>query len=199
MNILEKIKDMYYHMIPYDYRPGELWYKLKCWAWNRYSTVKPRYLGHTWCDRRELLPHAMFEILSQFIEQECSPEIVDWKASGHMVTVNGKEHNVRDEMQDLYDWWHKIYQIEYKETNDLLWKEAEKHNSNDKFEEITDDPEITEKYGKLYSWNHTFNTEEDKEIYNKCLDAIHKLENMQNADLEEKMHRLVKLTPYMWT
>ena len=50
----------------------------------------------------------MFEVLSQFIENECSPGPIDWEASAHMVKVHGKEVNVRDEMQELYDWWHKV-------------------------------------------------------------------------------------------
>lgn len=32
-------------IIPYDYRLSEIAYRLECWAYHRYSTVKPRYLN----------------------------------------------------------------------------------------------------------------------------------------------------------
>jgi len=41
----------------------------------------------------------MFEILSKFIEEECSPGIVDWEGSDHTIDVNGDIVNVRTEMQ----------------------------------------------------------------------------------------------------
>ena len=60
----------------------------------------PRYLSrYGWCDRVEALPHIMFEILSKFIEEECSPGIVDWEGSDHTIDVNGDIVNVRTEMQ----------------------------------------------------------------------------------------------------
>ena len=72
------LKYAYWHTVPYDWRPGQIWCRLKCWAWKRYTTVKPRYLDHTWCDRCDLLPHMMFEILCDFVEKECSPGCVEW-------------------------------------------------------------------------------------------------------------------------
>ena len=103
----------YWNRVPYNWRPGQIWYRFKCWAWYRYTTVKPRYLPHTWTDRDDVLPHVMFEVLSQFIERECTPECIDWEASGHMITVDGVEKNVRQEMQELYDWWHQEYNKDY--------------------------------------------------------------------------------------
>ena len=62
------IRYKYYDLVPYEYRPRQIWYVFKCWDWNRYTTVKPRYLGHTWTDRDNLLLHMSFEILSNYVE-----------------------------------------------------------------------------------------------------------------------------------
>jgi hypothetical protein len=192
--LCNKIKYWYWKNIPYNFRPSEVWYMLKCFLWKRYTVIKPRYLPYTWCDRVDVLPHMIFEVLSQFIEQECSPGHVDWEGTGHMITVNGKSVNVRDEVQELYDWWHNVYIKEYEEVNEILWKEAEKHSPVE-CENLEED----EIFGKFYTLEQHFTTTEDKELYHKCLMAINKLENIQRKDLLSRMHRVVNLTPYLWT
>ena len=197
----DAIRHKYWRTVPYDYRPWEIWYRLKCWAWRRHSTVRARYLPHTWVDRVAVLPHLMFEVLSQFIEKECMPdEIVDWKGSGHMVTVDGVERNVRDEMQILYDWWHQSYNKEYEEVHEILWKEIRKHPADREFIPVNKaHEEVPDEDAEWYLWEQEFPTPEDEEIYDRCIMACSKLERMQREKLEEMMHRLVKLTPYLWT
>jgi len=190
----DRIRYTYWGLVPYDWRPKQIYYRFKCWIWKRYTTIKPRYLNfHTWCDRCELLPHAMFEILSKFIEEECSPGHIDWEGSGHTVEVNGKQVNIREEMQCLYDWWHNTYNKEYEEVHDILWKEAHKHDP------IREEKEIEIHGETYYEWKPEFKNKEDEEIWRCCVRACSKLEEIQNRDLEEKMTRLVKCRPYMWT
>ncbi len=183
-----KLKYLYWKIIPYDWRPGQIWYRLKCWIWHRYSTIKPRYLGHTWCDRSYLLPHMMFEILSQFVEKECSYEFVEWYGeNGHKIN----DKYVRDEMQDLYDWWHYVYNKEYAEVSKILWAEANKHKPHTEFIPIVGSDSSR--------WDPQFNTEEDKLIWRMILDAINKLDRRMDQDLQERLHRLVNIIPYLWT
>lgn len=200
-SFLERIKYAYYDRVPYDQRPHQLWYRFKCWAWHRYTTIKPRYLDHTWVDRTAVLPHVMFEVLSQFIEKECcEPELVDWEASGHMVTVKGVKRNVRVEMQLLYDWWHQVYNKEYQEVHDILWKEIYAHPSTRDMIPVNEDhEEVPEDEAKWFLWEPEFPTPEDKEIHDKCLHAVNNLERMQEEELIVMMHRLVNLMPYLWT
>ena len=74
----QKLKRLYWKTIPYDWRPGQIWYRLTCFLWKRYTTVKPRTLPyHTWCDRDVLMVHCMFEILCRFIEGEKPAEWFD--------------------------------------------------------------------------------------------------------------------------
>lgn len=192
MKLFTKLRNWYWRIWPYDWRPGQIWYRLKCWAWYRYTTIKSRYLDHTWHDRRNIVPHTMFEILSQFIEQECSPGHVEWYGEyGHKITVNGEEKYVRDEMQDLYDWWHQVWNQRYEQVSDILWTEALKHRPRADFVPI----EGT----SLYELNSQFATEDDALCYNKCFDALNKLEANMERKLQEQLHRLVNLIPYMWT
>lgn len=190
---IDKIKHYYWHRWPYDWRPMQAWYRLKCFVWHRYTTVRSRYHGHTWSDKTELVPHAMFELLSRFIEQECSPGHVEWYGEwGHKVTVDGEEKYVRDEMQGLYDWWHTVWNGEWREVEDILWAEAHKHNPVSEFEPI-------EGQEGMVAWHQTFATDDDRDIYKLCVGGTSKLDRMMEAELQRRLHRLVNLIPYLWT
>lgn len=188
------IKHTYWKLVPYDWRPFTISYRLKCFFFKRYTTVKPRTLKyHTWCDRCTLLPHMMFEILTQFIEEECSPEIIDWEASDHRVIVNGESVNVRDEMQALYDWWHKEYLKEYPKREEELWAEIKKYEPTFLFEKM----EIEDTC--FYSYNPNFSSKEDKTHYKSLMGQISSLEREKEKELIKMCHRLVEVIPYLWT
>jgi hypothetical protein len=179
---IDKIKEGYWSIVPYDWRPVEMWYRFKCWAWGRHTTIKPRYLGHVKYDRCTVLPHMMFEILCQFVEQECSPSPCEWYGEyGPKITINGKEKFVMDEMKDLIAWWHDVWNKEVGEVEDILWAEAEKH------------PSVFETQGAK------FPTEEDRAIYKTCLMACSNLEHNMMGALEARLHRLVNVTYYFST
>lgn len=192
------VRHKYFDLIPYDWRPGRLFYRAKCFCWHRYTTVKCRYLPYTWVDRCQLLPHTMFEILSQFIEKECSPGHVDWEGSGHVVVVNGEAKNVRQEMQDIYDWWH-VGRLDYEGAEEVLWKEIEAHPARREFIPLGKDfKECEEKDACVYEWVSEFEREEDEQVNKRCFLALSKLEKMYDEKLQEMMVRLVKVSPYMW-
>ncbi len=189
---IDKIKQFYWDHWPYDWRPGQMWYHFKCFAWHRYSTIKPRYLDHTWHDRRCLMPEMMFEILSQFIERECSPGHVQWYGDyPHIVMVDGVEKNVMDEMKDLYFWWHTVWQKERPEVDEILWAEVEKHSYTSLFTPIEDTD--------LLKFDQQFETEEDEAINHTCMMALNKLDTIMEEALNKRLHRLVNVIPYMWT
>ena len=136
-----------------------------------HTTIKPRYLGHTYCDTVILMPHMMFELLSRFIEVEADDVV--WYHE-HATLIDGR--NIRDEMQELYDWWHNTYIKEYPEIEDIIFKELEKHSPLSIF---------------------GYQTNEDKIISRCLLAALNKLEMIRENDLEIKMIRLVKITKYL--
>jgi len=190
--LFDKIKYFYWSLVPYDYRPKEILYYWKCRIWRKHNTVRARYLSPTWYDRCDLLPHIMFEILSQFIEQECSAEIVEWHGEhGHKINVNGEKKYVRDEMQDLYNWWHITYNKEMKEVEEILWKEVEKHKCKNVWEPTENE--------RFFRFTLQFDSPEDDVIWHRCMMAINKLEKITDKKLEVMMHRLVRISPYMWT
>ena len=74
-----------------------------------------------------LLPYTMFEILGQFIEDECSPGHIEWYGEhGHKVTVDGEEKYVRDEMSELWRWWRDDYRVGYDKRRDAIHDEIDK-------------------------------------------------------------------------
>lgn len=201
IKVIEKVQSAYWRIVPYNYRPMQVLYQFKCWAWRRHTTIKSRYMPHTWMDRVQVLPDTMFEILSQFIEEECSPGHIEWYGDyGHKIIVNGKEKYVRDEMQDLYDWWHNVYQKTYRDVEDILFNEAEKHNPIRSSIPIDyKGNEVDEDEAELFEWNPEYKNDEDKNVYHRCMVATIKLEKMQNQKLDEMLHRLIDIRQYLWT
>ena len=165
-----------------------MFYKLKCWLWRRYTTIKPRYLDHTWCDRCDLLPEMMFEILSQFIEKECNQNYIRWYGEyGHKI----KGKYVMDELLDLYNWWHNYYKKEYPQLCNELWNKASVYEPDTIWEDIpgTD----------LFEYQPKWSDESKKAHYTDILNELSELENKTKEDLNKMLHRLVDIIPYLWT
>lgn len=199
--VLKRIRYMYWDLIPYKYRPGQLWYKLICRLWRRYTVIKSRYLPYTWVDRCDLLPETMFEILSQFIEKECSPGTVQWYGEhGHKIVVNGTAKFVRDEMQYLYDWWHDTYKVDYDKAEEQLCEKSKLHHPDRIFIPIDEEGnETDEENASWFEYCPQFKNCEDKEMYNAALDTLYALEVTKEKELDEMLHRLINIRPYLWT
>jgi len=77
-------------------------YYLKCLLFKRYNRLHIKTLPVTWCNAVDQIPHAMFQILTNFIELEKPDEHIDWNGT--------TEHRqARDKMDELYNWWHNTY------------------------------------------------------------------------------------------
>lgn len=199
--LIDKIKHTYWSIVPYDYRPHNLWYSFKCWAWHRYTTTKPRYLPHTWCDKCCVLPHTIFEIIADFVESECSPGVVDWYASDHRIVVNGQDKNVRDELQDLYDWWTSIDHNNWPEIydNELREKWFKLHKQTNQMMDTTEKP-ILDDDGNIiaYEWKSNM-SEKDKPVFHELMKQIQEIEKEDSKELINKMHRACNIYQYLWT
>jgi hypothetical protein len=181
------VLDLYWTILPYDYRPGNIWYKFACWAWRRHTTVKPRTLPHTWCDRSDVLPHMMMEILTQFVEKECSPGYVEWYGEGsHKITHNGHEWNVRDMMQHIIDWWSQVY---LKKDTDARWEFMAAHTvekDNIVKNILCHDPKDWDSEENFNKW----------ELMTKR--SRKKMEKMEEA-LDENLVLIIKMRHSLWT
>jgi hypothetical protein len=175
--------------------PREFWYKIKCRFFHKYSTIKARYLDHTWNDRSYLLPHLMFEVLSQFIDEECSPGHIDWYGEfPHIIKVDGVDKNVMDEMKDLYAWFHIDYIKAYPAEQAVLMDQVHKIDSEfliSEFQEIE---------GSTYfSWDPQYKNPEAKEQVTELFKQYSQIEKDYELELNKRLHRLVEVIPFMWT
>lgn len=175
------------------WHPAKLWYWFKCWAWKRYTTIKPRYLDHRWQDRSVLVAHIMFEILCQFVEDECSPGDIEWYGDhGHKVTVDDKEKFVRDELQELYDWWTGDYHGSYPIAQRAMWDAASDFDD----EHCTSC--VREEDDMLF-FDPQYDTPENKQISKELHKAASQFEQDMNAELNRRLLRILAIREYMWT
>jgi hypothetical protein len=137
----------------------------------------------------------MFEILGQFIEDECSPGHIQWYGEhGHTIEVNGERKYVRDEMSDLWDWWRAEYIVGYDKRRDEIHEQIEKTDEGalvSTFDKDEDSQMM--RYNPRYKYPEA--AERIKELYAK-LTAI---DNERRAALSDRMHRLVNIREYLWT
>ena len=184
------------------WHPSNLWYRFKCWAWKRYTTVKPRWLDHTWCDCTDLLPHTMFEILGRFIEQECSPGCIEWYGEeGCTITVNGEDRYVRDEMQELWTWWSDIYVGERGKA--LCSYDARRAAIHAAIDQI-DDASLISRFDEseesdFFTYNPKYKTADAAVRVDQLYKQLFALDKEAHEALQSMMHRLVNIRRYLWT
>ena len=198
-----KLTDSFFKSLKNCFRPWwhpkELWYQTKCWLRRPYTTIKPRTLGHTWCDRDKLLAHMMFEILSQFIEKECSPGVVDWEGTDRRVDVvmpsgHVVNRNVRVEMQKLYDWWQQQYLKKYVAIEEALYAECTRLNKR----HCTSLFRAAEERG-MCVWDPQYDDPEAAARVERLHNALSALEARAVAALDRRLHRLINIRLSLWT
>jgi hypothetical protein len=194
-DLITRIKYAYWRIWPYNLRPMTAWYNFKCWVWHRYGTIRCRHLPHTWSDRRSILLHASFEILTQFIDGECSPGHVLWYGEhAHQVEVDGVMENVMDEMKELYHWWNTVYLKEYPKMTDELWEEVE--TCAPKMRCVPYDGMPDGMAGELVS---EYENDGQRDKYKALMAKERDLEVTMDQKAEEMLCRLAAVRLWMWT
>ena len=159
-------------------------------VWNRFHILKLQYLHPGYHDADEILVHAMFQALCNFIEKEKPAEIVNWDSD--------PEHkHAWKEMNELYEWWKKrqnrdkenpILQPNIKSPDMKFTPTGKKWlNPQTKKEESTSKMDFVHKSKK------------DQKRWEKACDDSGKWEEKCFKDDTEMMARLIKVRPYMWT
>lgn len=159
----------------------ERWYWLKCYLWRKHNHVRIRTLPVTWSDRTEILPHAMFQVLSDFMEKEKPGERIDW-------SWNEEHAHVWKEMNELYEWWHNTY-LPFDP-----WKAApipEDVEPNVRIKEMEDGRRLTE----VLSWG----SQEHETAYKLAWEKHREAEEDMERQLEENSIRLIRIRRYLWT
>ena len=209
---------LYTSIVPYECRPGHIWYKLKCFTWHRYTTIRPKYLGHEWCDRDTLLIHCMFTILSDFLENECfGIDYIDWDEhyKKYKVRVKNKKIGEHALAIELYHWWHKEYMPFFKGKHPIqqhYYKVADEHSdiligkdlSKIKFPNpylTPDEKKQLEEHKdtKTYPAVFVYDSKRGKIITYKAFKELQTLEARMEKELTENLHSLVKIRHSLWT
>lgn len=146
-------------------------YYIKCLIWRRYNRISIKTLPPTWLDRTEVLPHAIFQILDDFIKEECSPGCVDWNS-------DDEHRNTLAEWKDHLAWWKDVY---------LKFDAYEGFDESQKAEDrFIDDG--TGCYEIVFSdYEHEFYA------------ASRLKEVAMETELERRLCRIIALRQWMWT
>lgn len=198
-------KHLYWKCVPHDYRPKEIYYRLKCFFWKRYTTVKGRYLPHTYMDAECILIHSMMEIVCRFVEKEMGygklpkKEFDEWLAwqkqhnNHRTVVVNGETKHFYDEILEIYHWWLANHEKPYhQEIGDFY----QKHASGD-MDTIVG---WNDKYGgPMYEWEDNWDSPENEAVYKAVMEREREREKDYEAKLDEMLHRIVNLRGQLWS
>lgn len=173
------------HILPYKtYLPVQ-WRIRDAYWWvmhrihpkHRYHVIKPKTLQPGYCDERELLLHASFGILCDFVERELDQDtcIVNWEADEHHL-------NAWKEMNAIRDWW-----IKYQTKEDTLPDYPSKPKTDGDDEE-----------GYLDILDREEGTDFDIEC-KRVSNEIFSTEDRWETEAEEMLIRLAKIRVYLWT
>jgi hypothetical protein len=139
--------------------------------------LKIHTLGKGWYDRDELLLHAAFQLLTDFIEQEKPDKIVDWNA-------DELHRKALKEIKSLYNWWKKERPARKSPLDDNRLKHPplkfEKIPGSDLYETVEPDKK------KCASYYHVLRTH-------------WKLEHKWEEEDQHNLHRLIDIRNFLWT
>ena len=195
MSIWKKIKyrwlKLYWFVVPYGFRPSNIWHKLKCRFVYRCTTVTAKSLPkNCWVDKGELLAHVMFEILERFIKEECSPGLIDWRSAGHTIGVDGEDKNVRDVMDDVLKFWER-----YKREIDCCYDDWHNFRSLHIVDYTSPSPDNHD----FVVWKVDWDSEENKDEGDRLFKSADQHEKDLAQELHDNMLLIVRLQKYLWT
>ena len=148
--------------------------------------LKLRYLKpRQWCDKYEVLIHAMFEVLCRFMEDEPKMiKLIKWN-------YNPKYKHAKAEMDALYKWWKKRQNREDNSPFNKLRKRK-----------IEISPEL--KKGKevepgCFEFSLVHKSPKHKLMWEKVCDEENEFEEQCREEDDDAMKRLIKIHRFMWT
>ena len=174
-------------------------YWLRAHTYNRYHMLDMRSKENDytwgWHDRSSLILFANMALLRDFIEKEhafdchvCWDSADEVKAKGQE-DLYGMEENydahaaAKKEMLEIYEWWTKGRPAAHKKEDELLTAA------------YSDPLILTPIPGKPLCKVDFVETPELRALRNQC----HEMELELEKKDKEMMHRLIEVSPYMWT
>jgi len=148
-----------------------------------YNVLRISTLSRTWHDKDEIMLHACFQILVDFIEDECSPGVVNW-------AYDARHRKTKKELDFLYKWWKEIRPARFDPflDDDSLVRPTGKEllgppNEKGHRKWMGGSAELKKKYPKYY----------------KAMEQSWKLEEKWIKEDQEMLHRLIDVRREMWT
>jgi len=139
--------------------------------------LKIHTLEKGWYDKDEVLLHAAFQLVIDFIEQEKPDEIVNWN-------VDELHRKAWKEIKSLYNWWKKERPARKSPLDDNRLK-----HPPSKLEKIpgSDLCKMVEPDKKKYA------------SYYRALRKHWKLEQKREEEDQRNLHRLIDIRKFLWT
>ena len=139
--------------------------------------LKIATLDKGWHDKDEILLHAAFQLLADFVEQEHPEKIVDWDA-------NELHKSAWDEITGLYKWWTKTRPKRRSPLDDKKLKrppfKLKKIAGSDMRRLAMPDKK---KYAEYY----------------QALEEHARLEKEWYEEDQRNLHRLIEIRGFLWT
>ena len=139
--------------------------------------LKIHTLEKGWYDKDEVLLHAAFQLLIDFIEQEKPDKIVDWN-------VDKLHRKAWKEIKSLYNWWKKERPERKSPLNDNRLRhpplKLERIPGSDSYKMVESDKK---KYASYY----------------RALRKHRKLEQEWEEEDQYNLHRLIDIRQFLWT
>ena len=145
--------------------------------------LKISSLEKGWANRDDLLLHASFQILIDFVERERPFEIVDWKQ-------DQKHSEAAKEIRYLYRWWAKLRPNRHDPMDDL--KENERPSSEEQLKPVYDND------GKTIIHYELTNQSEKYPKYYAMLEKSWRLEKKWQDEDQANLIRLIKIRRFLW-
>lgn len=153
-------------------------------TWDKQHVLKIKTLKPGWMDKDEVLIHAMFQILCNFIEQEKPAECIDWDA-------DPKNAKAWKEVQFLYDWW-KNNRLKRKDPfDDPSFKAPEWKFIPRKKKDTNEET--------LYGIEWVYENPEHEKLWKKKCEEHRQWEEHCHAEDNEMMKRLIDIRDFLWT
>lgn len=139
--------------------------------------LKIKTLEKGWHDKDEILLHAVFQVLTDFVEQERPEIIIDWNA-------DERHKNAWREIKSLYKWWNEIRLARTSPLDD---------------EDLITPPL---EFKKIPGSDLSEMVEPDKEKYADYYRALKKHQELEIEWYEEdqrNLHRVINIRHFLWT
>ncbi|MDD5559036.1 hypothetical protein [Candidatus Methylomirabilis sp.] len=143
----------------------------------RTQVLKIHSLDHRWHDKDEVLLHAAFQVLADFIEKEQPDRYIDWSA-------NALHKHAWREIKHLYKWWR-----EKRPARRSPFDDKQLIIPSLRFKKIPDSElhQMVEPDRKRYA------------AYYRALRQEARLEQKWYEEDQRNLHRLIEVRGFLWT